>query len=130
METIKQLGYCNAYVLTSTNGLYVTHSLVSYCTEVARIVIYGSSVLRVELGQAAHCSATTSKHVLRFLREYAPGFEFVAREQLIGKKRGYDYYDEICYSALIDMFDVGGNRFTNKADKTPYKDFYGDCGSL
>ena len=129
METVKQLGYCNAYVLTSTNGACVTHSLISYCTKVARVVICGPCVLRVELGQAAHCSATTSKHVLRFLREYAPGFEFVASKQLDGK-HGYDYYDEICYSNLNDLFERGTYYFTNNPDETPYKDFYSDCGFL
>ena len=129
METVKQLGYCNAYVLTSTQGVYVTHTLVSYCTKVARVIVRDGCVLRVELGQAAHCSATTSKHVLRFLREYAPGFEFVVSEQLDGK-HGYDYYDELYYSQTSDMFESGANLFTNKPDKTPYKDFYNGCGFL
>ena len=129
METIKQLGRCNAYVLTSTNGAYVTHTLVSFCTAVARVVVCDRYIERVELGQAAHCSVSTSKQVLRFLREYAPGFDFVAREQIRGS-RGYKFYDEICYNNLTDMFEVGTYCFTNKPDETPYKDFYGCVGFL
>ena len=129
MKNVKQLGYCNAYVLTSTQDVYVTHTLVSYCTEVARVVVCGPCVLRVELGRAAHCSVTTSKHVLRFLREYAPGFEFVAGGQLRGA-HGYRFYDEISYNRLNKEFETGLTCFTNEPDKTPYKDFYNAGGFL
>ena len=73
---VEQLGYCNAFVrlyyLKDENGLILAkRELVSYCTPVVAIG-YGlnGEPLRVTCAPAATCSATTRKHVGRFLKRY------------------------------------------------------------
>ena len=72
---VEQLGYCNAFVrscyLQDGNGFILAkRELVSYCTPVLAIG-YGldGSPVRVTCAPAATCSATTRKHVGRFLNE-------------------------------------------------------------
>lgn len=72
---VEQLGYCNAFVrscyLKDSDGLILAkRELVSYCTPVVAIG-YGlnGEPLRVTCAPAATCSATTRKHVGRFLKK-------------------------------------------------------------
>lgn len=121
-KAIKQLGRCNAYVEIEHSGEYVIYTLVSYCTAVARVAHMHSTVVQVSLGAAAHCSASTSRHVRRFLDTYAPGFGFVIFEQS-GKTPGYDYKTPILYDCMTDIFTSRVEFFTNKPDRMPYKGF-------
>lgn len=100
---VKQLGYCNAYVRSwydADEGMYIDE-LVSYCTPVCRVLhaAMGSRPVIVSLGSCAKCSATTWKHVTRFMRAYAPSLDYVLVEYARMHGQGwfnvnYDYvYD-------------------------------------
>lgn len=73
---VEQLDYCNAFVrscyLNDGDGLIlVKRELISYCTPIIAIG-YGldAKAVRVTCAPAATCSATTRKHVGRFLHKF------------------------------------------------------------
>lgn len=68
---VKQLGYCNAFVRTCLiDDLINRVELVSYCTPV--IAIEFNKFKSIEVSHIAIESATTRKHVGRFLKQYYP----------------------------------------------------------
>lgn len=73
---IKQLDYCNAFVrscyLIETDTEPCRVELISYCTPVCAIEYDNNGVTVLEVAPAATCSATTRKHVGRFLNSYGP----------------------------------------------------------
>lgn len=81
---VERLDFCNAFVRKcfrkSDTGFQLTkRELVSYCTPVLAISYNDDgSTLRLTCAQAATCSATTRKHVGRFLKRYAPSMSYYA----------------------------------------------------
>lgn len=81
---VDNLDYCNAFVRScyhkTDNGFRLTkRELVSYCTPVLAISYNGDgSILRLTCAQAATCSATTRKHVSRFLKKFTPSIGYYA----------------------------------------------------
>ena len=72
----KQLDYCNAYVRKLVrNGRVVAYELVSYCTPVC-VVSFANDNPVLECSANCTCSNTTRNHVGRFLKEYAPMFNY------------------------------------------------------
>lgn len=120
---VKQLGKCNAYVEHDSIGdSWEFYKLVSYCTEVALVLCRGGRIVRVDLGAAAHCSASTTRQVKRFLDAYAPDYAFVALEQT-DNDHGYSLKAPLSYDCQTDMFEYDFNSLGDKPDRTPYKDF-------
>lgn len=80
----ERLDYCNAFVRNcyrkNDTGFSLTkRELVSYCTPVLAISYNGDgSILRLTCAQAATCSATTRKHVGRFLKRFCPSIGYYA----------------------------------------------------
>lgn len=79
---VEQLGYCNAFIrscyLSDGKGFILDkRELVSYCTPIVAIG-YGlnGEPLRVTCASAATCSATTRKHVGRFLHMFCPSLSY------------------------------------------------------
>lgn len=75
---VKQLGYCNAFIRTCINNKFVERiELVSYCTPVVAIEFNRDGKVHcIECSPAAVCTATTRKHVGRFLNEYYPALTY------------------------------------------------------
>lgn len=75
---IDKLDYCNAfvrrcYIKGETNLILRKRELVSYCTPVLAVSYEPNGrAVRVTCAPAATCSATTRKHVGRFLNKYCP----------------------------------------------------------
>lgn len=75
---IDKLDYCNAYVRNcyikdDTNMILSKRELISYCTPVLAVGYEPNGrTVRVTCSPAATCSATTRKHVGRFLHKYCP----------------------------------------------------------
>lgn len=125
-ETIKQLGYCNAYVLTKQfdNGRCIK-TLVSYATPVAQLTYHDSRIIFVALGTYAHCSATTSKHVRRFFSEYEPAAYFLIGKQLSVSSRGYDVKKYVGYNYTTDFFYIDSEpSIFERETFVAWKDFY------
>ena len=92
---VKQLDYCNAFVRScytnSENSLVlVKRELVSYCTPVLAIG-YGlnGEPLRITCAPAATCSATTRKHVSRFLHKFYPNISYYDIKHALTKPAQY-----------------------------------------
>lgn len=92
---VEQLGYCNAFVrscyLKDSDGFILAkRELISYCTPVVAIG-YGldGSPVRITCAPAATCSATTRKHVGRFLKRYCPSLSYYAIKDALKKPSQY-----------------------------------------
>lgn len=92
---VEQLGYCNAFIrscyLKDGNGFILAkRELVSYCTPVLAIG-YGldGNAVRVTCAPAATCSATTRKHVGRFLKQFCPSLSYYDIKDALNKPAQY-----------------------------------------
>ena len=92
---VEQLGYCNAFVrscyLHDGDGLILAkRELVSYCTPVVAIG-YGlhENPVLVTCAPAATCSATTRKHVGRFLKQFCPSLSYYDIKHALEKPAQY-----------------------------------------
>ena len=80
---IEQLGYCNAFIrncyLRDIKGfIFYKCELVSYCTPVVAITYnLDGTQKQVLCAPAATCSATTRKHVGRFLKEHCVPITYI-----------------------------------------------------
>lgn len=92
----EQLDYCNAFVRNCyrkiDNGFVLTkRELVSYCTPVLAVGYdTNGRAVRVTCAPAATCSATTRKHVGRFLHKYCPQVSYHdVKNALATPNKGY-----------------------------------------
>lgn len=92
---VQQLDYCNAFVRSCyLNGgdslVLAKRELVSYCTPVLAIG-YGlnGEPLRITCAPAATCSATTRKHVGRFLHKFCPNISYYDIKHALAKPAQY-----------------------------------------
>ena len=91
----KQLDYCNAFVRSCYRNIgndlvLAKRELVSYCTPVLAIG-YGlnGEPLRVTCAPSATCSATTRKHVGRFLNRFCPSLSYHDIKNALAKPSQY-----------------------------------------
>ena len=75
-ESVKGVDECNAYErhLTCDTGRLETYVLVSYCTPVCTISVYDGLIDYTYANGASTCSASTKRHVTRFLTRH--GFNY------------------------------------------------------
>lgn len=122
----EQLGYCNAFVracyLQYRNGFILAkRELVSYCTPVLAIG-YGlnGEPLRVTCAPAATCSATTRKHVGRFLNESCVPITYLGVKGALETPIKPDNYNGLrlidLNTGLIEGYDDTNNMFGVRYD--------------
>lgn len=92
---VQQLDYCNAFVRScylndGESMVLAKRELVSYCTPVLAIG-YGlnGEPLRITCAPAATCSATTRKHVGRFLKRFCPNLSYHDIKHALAKPAQY-----------------------------------------
>lgn len=117
---VEQLGYCNAFVrkcYLCEGDRYVTRlELVSYRTPVVAIERKDNGRLLLECAPAATCSATTRKHVSRFLNSYVSGMwryyeikDALAAKDISTSCRCIDEHGSV--GPLVDVSGLFGIRY-------------------
>lgn len=95
---IEQLDYCNAfvricYIKGDTHIFLSKLELISYCTPVLAVGYEPNGrAVSVTCAPAATCSATTRKHVGRFLHKYCP---------------------QVCYHDVKNALATAGDKYNN-----------------
>ena len=82
---VQQLDYCNAFErYCYIDDVLVRIELVSYCTPVVALELdVHQHVYSIECAPAAICSATTRKHVGRFLNEHTTDVTYAKVKQAL-----------------------------------------------
>lgn len=108
-KAVKGIDGCNAYerYLTCNNPSRLeTYVLVSYCTPVCTISIYDGIPVYVYANGASTCSASTKRHVERFLARH--GFDEKAVHTIAGICKGLPYDNFMRFDVDKSKRIVGG----------------------
>lgn len=93
-KSVKGIDGCNAYErnLTCNNPSNLeVYELISFCTPVCVYVNYGNDVVYIYANGASVCSASTKRHVSRFLKRH--GFNNTSIYKVASMVTGLPYYN-------------------------------------
>lgn len=107
-KSVKGIDGCNAYerhLICETSRLE-TYVLISYCTPVCTISVYDGRPDYVYANGASTCSASTKRHVKRFLARH--GFDYNAQHTIATMCNGLDYDNFMRFDVDTNKHVIGG----------------------
>lgn len=107
-KSVKGIDGCNAYErhLTCDTGRLETYVLVSYCTPVCTVSVYDGRPDYVYANGASTCSASTKRHVNRFLQRH--GFDDNATHTIARMCNGLNYDTFMRFDVDTNKRVIGG----------------------
>ena len=128
-RAIKCIDGCNSYerYLTCENPPTLdTYVLVSYCTPVCTISIYSGTPTYIYANGASTCSASTKRHVKRFLLRH--GFDENTQNTILNMCNGLPYDNFMRFDVDTKKHITGGTWL--KCNLTPPTVSVGNNGRL
>ena len=121
---VEQLGYCNAFIRhcythdINADPLLIRDELVSYCTPIIDVVYnMQSRITNYNCSQAATCSATTRKHVGRFLKAVGADICYIDVKEALKSVKGRAVSIRDNSSRI-----ASGADYLDRRDIVPYED--------